>query len=177
MTLVVNLFAGPGAGKSTMAAGLFHRLKTAGVSCELVREYAKDVVWEGRTHLLTDPSYQIYVFAKQLKRFYDVVGKVDVAVTDSPLLLSAVYGRALSRSFTDLVVEEVRKQDAMNVVLKRVKPYVALGRNQTQREAEDLDLEISGAVYGYTQQVDLIVPGDEEGLERVLGVVRERISA
>ena len=158
-----------------MAAGLFHRLKTDGASCELVREYAKDVVWEGRDYLLADPAYQIYVFAKQLKRLYDVKGKVDIVLTDSPLLLSAVYGSGLSKAFTQLVLDEVGKFDNLNVILRRVKPYVRLGRNQTREEAEDLDMEISGAVYGLTQQVDLIVPGDDEGLEGVLGAIRYRM--
>lgn len=176
MTLVVNLFAGPGAGKSTMAAGLFHRLKTEGVNCELVREYAKDLEWRGHREMLTDAG-QIYVFAKQLKRFQDVDGKVDIIVTDSPILLSAVYGKSLSNTFCQLVLEEVAKFNNMNVILKRVKPYVRVGRSQTKQQAEDLDMEISGTVYGLTQQVDLIVPGDEEGLEGVLSAIRARMAA
>lgn len=154
-----------------MAAGLFYRLKTSGASCELVREYAKDVVWEGRGHLF---DQQIYIFAKQLKRLTDLEGKVDLVITDSPLLLSAVYGKSLPSSFHQLVLHEVQRMDNMNVILKRVKPYVPLGRNQTEREAEDLDMEVAGALYGYTQQVDLIVPGDEGGLERVLEAVKLR---
>ena len=45
-TLLVNLYAGPGAGKSTGAAYIFAKLKTAGVDCEYVSEYAKDRVWQ-----------------------------------------------------------------------------------------------------------------------------------
>ena len=45
-TLVVNLFAGPGAGKSTGAAYIFSMLKMAGIDTEYVNEYAKDKVWE-----------------------------------------------------------------------------------------------------------------------------------
>ena len=40
-TLLVNLYAGPGAGKSTGAAYIFAKLKMAGVDCEYVSEYAK----------------------------------------------------------------------------------------------------------------------------------------
>lgn len=43
-TLVVNLFAQPGAGKSTGAAYLFYNLKCLGVNCEYVSEFAKDKV-------------------------------------------------------------------------------------------------------------------------------------
>lgn len=44
--IVVSLYAGPGAGKSTLAAYTFSKLKMLGVNCELVTEFAKDKVWE-----------------------------------------------------------------------------------------------------------------------------------
>ncbi len=37
----INLFAGPGAGKSTTATWLFSQLKIAGISIELTSEYVK----------------------------------------------------------------------------------------------------------------------------------------
>lgn len=43
MKLVINFFGGPGCGKSTMASRLFSELKSKGVKCEYVTEYAKDV--------------------------------------------------------------------------------------------------------------------------------------
>lgn len=43
-TIIVNLFAGPGAGKSTGAAYIFSKLKLAGIDCEYVSEFAKDKV-------------------------------------------------------------------------------------------------------------------------------------
>lgn len=44
--LIVNLFGAPGAGKSTLAAYVFAKLKMAGVNAELVTEFAKDKTWE-----------------------------------------------------------------------------------------------------------------------------------
>lgn len=41
---VINLFAGPGSGKSTTCAGVFNKLKLAGINCEMALEYAKDKV-------------------------------------------------------------------------------------------------------------------------------------
>lgn len=48
MTLYVNLYGGPGTGKSTGASYIFSKLKLAGVEAELVTEYAKDLVWEAQ---------------------------------------------------------------------------------------------------------------------------------
>ena len=44
--IVVNFYAPPGYGKSTFAALVFSKLKMLGVNCELVSEFAKDMVWE-----------------------------------------------------------------------------------------------------------------------------------
>ena len=67
--LVINLYGGPGTGKSTTAAHVFALLKQRDVNAELVREYAKDIVWEGRTHLLSGVfPYQLVIFSKQNKR-------------------------------------------------------------------------------------------------------------
>ena len=39
--IVVNLFGGPGCGKSTTAAWLFNQLKERGINCEYVTEFPK----------------------------------------------------------------------------------------------------------------------------------------
>lgn len=40
---VINLYGGPGTGKSTTAAMLFAKMKLAGFNCEYVPEFAKDL--------------------------------------------------------------------------------------------------------------------------------------
>lgn len=139
MTKVLNFFSGPGAGKSTLAAGLFHELKKKNINCELVREYAKDVVWEGRIHLLEN---QIYIFAKQLKRQVDLKDKVDYIITDSPLFLSLYYADNLTRAFENLVLEEYNKFDNINYFVNRTKEYNPAGRLQTEKEAMDIDFAL-----------------------------------
>ena len=52
--IVVNLFAGPGSGKSTTCAGVFSKLKLIGINCEMALEYAKDKVWENSLDVLND---------------------------------------------------------------------------------------------------------------------------
>ena len=86
--LVVNLFGAPSAGKSTGAAYVFSQLKLRNINAELVTEYAKDKVWEESVEVFKN---QAYIFGKQYFRISRVDGKVDVVVTDSPILLSAYY--------------------------------------------------------------------------------------
>jgi hypothetical protein len=145
-TLVVNLFAGPGTGKSTTAAGAFSKLKQKGVSCEIVHEFAKDLVWEDRSTAL---KFQPYVFGKQAYHIHRLIGQVDVIITDSPILLSShIYGNGKGYSdegLKKLALETFEQWNTLNFVIRRNlddHPYVAAGRNQTQQEAEEIDGQI-----------------------------------
>lgn len=143
---VVNLFGAPGAGKSTGAAYIFSRLKMEGVNCELITEYAKDKCWEGSTAVFDN---QLYIFAKQYFRMTRVAGKVDVLVTDSPLLLSLIYNPnkdLLAKPFDDLVLNLFNSFDNINFLLKRVKPYNPVGRFQNESESDAV----------YTKMADML---------------------
>src|SRR3954464_15085371 len=87
-TVVVNMLAGPGSGKSTMASSVFSELKWRGEETEYVGEYAKDLTWEKRVKTLDN---QVYVFAKQHHRIFRLLNQVDIIVTDSPLYLTPIY--------------------------------------------------------------------------------------
>lgn len=138
-TIIVNLFAGPGTGKSTSMAGIFCALKFRGVNCEMAPEYAKEKVWEGSQEVLQD---QIYVFGKQLHNIQRLIGKVDVIITDSPVLLSLIYAKNESKEFEDLVIEVFHRYNNMNYYLQRIKEYNPSGRNQTEEQAKEKDKEI-----------------------------------
>ena len=134
---VINLFGGPGAGKSTTAAGLFHLMKLAGLSVELVTEYAKEMTWEKRQNILSD---QLYILAKQYRRVRRLQGEVEFVVTDSPFLLCILYRRDdYSETLDRLVLELWSRYENLNFYLERVKTYVAVGRSQAEDEARKID--------------------------------------
>ena len=131
--VVINFFSGPGAGKSTVASGLFHKMKMKGYSVELVTEYAKDLVWEKRDKTLVD---QLYVTAKQNHRIQRLVGEVEYVITDSPVLLGLLYvPKNYYTKFCPFVWEVFNSYTNVNILLNRVKPYIEKGRNQTELEA------------------------------------------
>ena len=106
--LLVNLCGAPGAGKSTGAAYIFSKLKMKGINAELVTEYVKDKVWENSTDLIKD---QLYVFGNQWHRLNRLKDKVDVVITDSPLLLSLVYNsnkELFGNDFENLVITVIK---------------------------------------------------------------------
>lgn len=153
MTLVVNLYGGPGTGKSTTAALVFGRLKEVGVNAELVHEFAKDLTWEERHGAL---AYQPYIIGEQMWRIHKLLGKVDVIVTDSPVLLSShVYAADCPEYFAPalrlLTEDAMVSWDTLDVFLKRDvegHPYNPAGRNQTLDEASALDERIKGVLVG-----------------------------
>lgn len=135
-TLVINLIGGPGCGKSTTAAGIFYELKKNGVDCEMSLEFAKDKVWENSLQTLDD---QIYVFGKQFHKLWRLNGKVDVVITDSPLLLSCYYNKDESNYFDDFVVEQYNRFDNLLFFIERTEQYKENGRIQTKEESKEID--------------------------------------
>ena len=172
MTIIVNIFAGPGAGKSTLAAGLFHALKLEHIHVEQVMEYAKDLVWEERQKTLLN---QVYVFGKQQNRVHRLIRKVDVVVTDSPFLLSVFYGREYGtypESFYTCIKDIFQTYDNLNIFINRGTHYQTEGRNQTQEEAVMFDnkirkwLEAENILYTSVDQ-NLIAP--------IIQMIKERL--
>lgn len=141
MTLTVNFFASPGSGKSTMAAALFAMLKDQFyVNCELCGEYAKDMVWEGRTEIFKN---QFYIAAKQYHREQRLLDKVDVIISDSPLILSLFYTpEHYPASYKDFILQTSAQSNSINFLIKRVKPFNPKGRNHSEKQAAGIQEEI-----------------------------------
>jgi len=135
-TIFINLFGGPGVGKSTLCAMIFAELKIKGVDCEMALEYAKDVVWEESFRKL---SNQIYIFGKQHHRIHRLKGKVDVVITDSPLLNSVVYDATENLDLRNLILSEFKSLNTLNYYVDRVFAYEENGRVQNQEQAIEKD--------------------------------------
>ena len=134
-TLIVNLFGGAGIGKSTLMARIFSELKVQGYDCEMVTEFAKDLVWEKRNETFKD---ELYIFAKQNHRLFRVNGKVDIIVTDRPLLLTNAYNQD-DKELCSLCLKTFNQYNNLNFLLKRETVYQENGRNQSEEEAIQID--------------------------------------
>jgi len=165
--IVVNLFGGPGNGKSTGAAYVFSQLKMAGIKTELVTEFAKDKVYEETKEVWNN---QAYIFGKQSFKMSRLKNKVDVVVTDSPLFLSILYNNEdlLGGEFNTVVKRVFNSYNNMNYFINRVKPYNPNGRMQNEEQADDLtellkkmlddhsidSREVDGNGFGYNKIVN-----------------------
>ena len=138
--LVVNFYAGPGAGKTTSAMELTAALKKAGVNVEYVQEYAKELVLENRTELLAD---QQHVTDEQYHRLDRLRNSVDVIVTDSPVLLGIVYGGdKIDDAYRQKIRSYYNSFNNLDLQIERKTVYQSAGRIHTEAEARDLDRAI-----------------------------------
>jgi len=169
-TVVVNLFGVPGAGKSTGAAYIFSKLKMLGYDAELVTEFAKDKVWEESVEVFKN---QAYIFGKQYFRMTRCAEKVNLIITDSPLLLCRFYNRSetLGDTFNALVTKVFHSFENVNFLINRVKKYNPSGRFQNEEQSDALAApmkellrssgveytEVDGCEDGYNEIVSTIV--------------------
>lgn len=168
-TILINLFGGPCAGKSTLRADVFRLLKQQGVNCEEVYEHAKKLTWSARKKEL---SCQPYILGKQLRDMEILQGQVDVIITDSPLLLCAYYTKkyrpdAYPPAFHEFVVQHFHRMGGMNYFIQRVGPYNPVGRNQTEAEANEAAYEIESMLLASDVEFD-VIPGDVNAAVRIV---------
>lgn len=157
--ILVNLFGGPGSGKSTTAAFVFAHLKLQGVKAELVGEEAKDLVFNQAIPMLDN---QILLLGQQYQRTKRLKeAGAEIAICDSPFALSILYGQ--KQPYVDELTLLVRRLETLyttvNIFVKRVKPYVKFGRYQEAEEAAALDKQARDLL----RTIDLEVPGNEMG--------------
>ena len=165
-TKVINLFGGPGAGKSTCASGLFYLMKKDGICCEIANEWIKEKVYEENRYVFSD---QMYVFAKQRKKLMQLTGKVEYIITDSPLLLSVIYGKE-SGTFNSLVVEEFNKFVNLNFLVTRDHQYQTYGRIQDKCQAQDISRRIA-SILNY-KQIEYQEVSSSNSAEEIYKLVR-----
>lgn len=165
---VVNLYAGPGVGKSTMNSFIFANLKKQGFNAEIVTEYAKDIVYSGAKVQLED---QLFVMAKQNQRQWRLKKSgVEFIVSDSPLLLSEQYKRPdyFPEYFSNFLLEVFNSYNNINIYLNRVdRPFQQDGRVHDEAESRKIDIAIKHMLDKYGMKY-LEVDAHESEVDRII---------
>lgn len=179
MTKVINLFAGSGAGKSTIAAGLYYQMKLLGLNVELVREYVKTMAWQG---IKIGPYDQPYIFGMQLKYESSLYNKVDYIITDSPLLLSPVYelyyrGDSITEHPALKFMNKAKEDgvEYINLFLERNKPFDTRGRYETEEQAKQVDDLLKVKLIEWDMPYTMINATDCDKVKTIMGILGHEI--
>ncbi len=173
---LINIYGGPGCGKSTVAAGLFVKLKMRGYPTELVTEYAKDLIYDGHAEMIRNRMNQLQILEEQFRRQTRLIGHgIDWIITDSPILLPLYYVSKNDPDY-DVVVQRTKKYAAdstfknHNFLLHRPDTYQQYGRVQTFDEAKQIDIDMRAILdeigLGYVP-----VQANEHVVDHILGFV------
>jgi RecA/RadA recombinase len=146
-TIVINCFAGPGAGKTTAAFYIACELKKRGYVTEYVPEYAKELVWDKNfTALDGNPEHQRELLLEQKHRLDRLNGQVEFIVTDSPLLLNHIYldkEKADAEEYLKDVLQMHREYHNFNLFITRdTRKFETEGRLQNLAESKEIDTAI-----------------------------------
>ena len=154
MSKVVNLFGGPGIGKSSIASGLTYKLKKQHITCDNPYEFPKLLAWDENHSAIQD---QLYVLANQHRGIVKSHGKVDYIVLDSPILLSLIYkscyhssvypSTLYGESFDKMVLDINNQYDNINILLVRTEGnHNDQERYQNLEESVELDKRIESSL-------------------------------
>ena len=169
MSKIVNLFGGPGIGKSSIASGLTYKLKKKHITCDNPYEFPKVLAWDENHSAIKD---QLYVLANQHRGIVKSFGKVDYIILDSPIILSLVYkslykgteypATLYGDSFDKMVLDIHNQYDTLNILLKRTDGgFNEKERYQTIDESKMLDEEIEKTLITHNIPYVTIEVGDE----------------
>ena len=167
MTKVINILGAPGTGKSTYAAKLFAEMKAEGFSCELVQEFAKEIVYADNEKLRND---QLIVIGEQYRRTFVLDGKIDYIITDSPILLGIIYNKLTtkpypSQHFDAICQNAFERFENINIFLTHQsnRIYQQSGRVEDFKQSLEIQKQISKFItendlkYALNPSVEVVV--------------------
>ena len=154
----VNVFGGPGSGKSTMAYAVAAELKARGYTAECVGEVVKDCIYDAargdqEAARLLDGSVesQEELYRRQSARERRLDGLVQFVVADSPAIMGLAYlapdaDEDRAARLAALAQDEFEAQESVNVIVAREGAYDPRARIHAEDEAERIDADVLALV-------------------------------
>ncbi len=112
---------------------------------------------------------QTWILGSQYEMLRRCVHQVDVIITDTSLMNSAIYGQELPfyDQISELAAAMFNSMDNLSFFVERLKPYNPIGRSQDEDQAKNID----GVVRTMLEYHDIrysVIPGNVEGESRVV---------
>lgn len=139
---IINLFAGPGAGKGKAAQKIVETLKGKGIAAAYVPGPQKEVLKKRPKQLDRSSQMQKQLYGLQKQKLKKEAENSKVIVTDSPLSVYPLFVRKPDKEFSKNIIKDFRKDKNLNIYLERGPEYKKENRKESLRESEDLDFSI-----------------------------------
>ena len=183
----VNVFGGPGSGKSTMAYAVAAELKARGYTAECVGEVVKDCIYDAargdqEAARLLDGSVesQEELYRRQSARERRLDGLVQFVVADSPAIMGLAYlapdaDEDRAARLAALAQDEFEAQESVNVIVAREGAYDPRARIHAEDEAERIDADVLAPAFYSLKITARINPSLQPvpGREGHVGAVRD----
>lgn len=173
----INIYGGPGVGKSTLAARIYSDLRRRFVNVELVQEVVKQYVYAGRT---LKPWDYVYTFGQQFEaELLPLSAGVKTIVTDSPLFLQCIYAYRDDSPAYEQLVDICRMFDEdyavrnFLVLRSEATPYETLGRWQDKAGAIEVDKMVRDALDTHLIDYIPVNPMDESDYNFCMNLLGE----
>ena len=172
----INFFAGPGTGKSTMSAGLFHHMKKKDYKVEYIQEYAKELTFGKDFTRLGD---QLLILGEQHHRMHRLKGQLDFLIHDSPFVMGMTYLQddihLPKKTYKKLITKMFKSYNNINIFLERdtgAHKYQEYGRTQTLEDAIKKDAEIKEMLIKNNIPFTVVKMG-KKAVKEVYGIVKD----
>lgn len=177
MTILINLFGASSAGKSSLMADLFTAIKQMGITVEMCPEVVKQWAWDG---IFPNKYDQYYLLGQEIKQQSRLFGKVEIAISDSPVMQNAFYNWYLNDRDNlfdpSLEYQKMAEEDKhlfLNFMLIRNKPFETKGRYQTEEESNIISHKLIQYLETRNVKYDLVPGKDKERVDFIVETVAE----
>ncbi len=171
----INLYGGPSCGKSTLSTLLFTELKLRNLNTELVREFAKELVYQNYDMHNLRQVDRIFIMAEQMRRESILHGKVDILITDSPIMIASFYYN--KRPAIDLAKELLSDKDYSGdeyhfyILRDENQKFEQYGRAHNEEESIKIDQEMMNFLRQEGLTVHEIQGDPNQRLKQILSVI------
>ena len=141
-SLIINLYGGPGSGKSTCAAYIFSQLKMHNINAELITEQTKAEAYKQNTEFFENQFYIDGCASYQIKQLF---GNVDVIITDSPFRMNYLYALDHNKpKLAEAILEDLEQynQYSKNYFINRPEYFQREGRVHNEEQSKEIDNRI-----------------------------------
>ena len=153
-------------------ADLFYALKLKNKTVEMCPEIIKQWAWDG---IKPNQYDQYFLMGQEIKQQSRLLGKVDYAISDSPVMQNSFYNDYLNskdnlyrptKDYLELVERD--GHIIKNFFLFRNKPFEPKGRYQTAEEADNIAIHLVNYLEMHGMHFPVLNGKDHERTEQIL---------